>query len=125
MSTAEAYDFVLKEIDELKESGINIVAKSSISRNNKQIIKRCSGPENIPPDAWVHITFLNLDEGQAMRVHEAANYLGMCGIYFDTGGCSDYRDWELDWSFKYTGKIDDDKEVKDLRNDVEDIINNP
>jgi len=44
----------------------------------------------------------------------------MCGITFDTGGWKKYRSWQLDWSFEYTGK--ENEEIRDARDEVEDLI---
>lgn len=101
MTTLEAYEFTLEKIDELKKDDIHVIIKPSKSRNSKIITNKYNGPERISPDKWIHITFLFLEGDQATKILEMANYLMMCGIYFDTGGST-----------------------KHSRNDVEDIINN-
>ena len=121
MTPIDAYKLALRKIDELKDSGINVVITPSRSRNKINLIEKYNQPERIPPEKWVNVSFEILDKGQSMRIHDAARYLGMCGIKFDTGGCCHGRDWELDWSFKYTGK--EDEEWEDASQDVEDMIN--
>ncbi len=44
----------------------------------------------------------------------------MCGITFDLGGWHGFRDWELDWSFRYTGK--EDQAWREAKDEVEDKI---
>lgn len=122
MKTMEAYELTLEKLDELREKGIEISMKPSRSRNNEETIKKYSGKERIPSDKWFHVTFKVQEKDDSIIIHEMANYLGMCGISFDTGGCREYRDWELDWSFKYTGK--EDENWRNGREEVEDIINN-
>jgi len=122
MKTIEAYEFTLKKIEELLSTGIEITKRKSKSINDQEVINKYSGSERIPPEKWLHISFKINDKFQSIKIHEAANYLGMCGIRFDTGGCSNCRDWELDWSFRYTGKEDED--WRDARDEVENIISN-
>jgi len=121
MTTIGAYELTLDRVRELKEYGIKVKIRPCDSRDDKELIKEYSQPESIPPEKWVNVSFEISNIGEAMRIHEAANYLGMCGITFDSGGCSDHRDWELDWSFSYTGK--EDEGWREARDEVEDLIN--
>ena len=88
----------------------------------EETIKKFSGTERISPDKWVIVSFMDLDENQTVKVNETANYLGIAGMRFDTSGHRKLRDWELDWSFIYTGK--EDEEWREARDWVEDEINN-
>jgi hypothetical protein len=69
----------------------------------------------------LHVSFKIKSENDGVKIHEMANYLGLCGICFDTGGCSVCRDWELDWSFRYV-KGDEDWEWREARERVEEFI---
>lgn len=120
MTTIEAYDLAIKKVNELKKNGIDFTIRPSKLQNDKKTIKEFNTPERISPERWVHITFKVLNKCQALEIHEAANYLGMCGITFDVGGTTDTRNWEFDWSFRYTGKEDEDR--RESRETVEDII---
>ena len=121
MTTIEAYDLAIKKVKELKKNGIDFTSRASRSATDKKTIEKYSGPERISPEKWIHVTFKITNKWQALKIHEAANYLGMCGITFDTGGTVDQRDWELDWSFKYMKKKDKDR--REARETVEDILN--
>ena len=121
MTPIEAYELTLEKIEELKISGIEIKINPCELRNNKELIKEYDNLENIPPDKWINVAFINLDKIKSMKVHETSKYLGMCGITFDSGGSPGYRDWELDWSFQYTGKNDECE--RDIRDEVENMIN--
>ena len=116
MTSITAYELTLDKIRELKEYGI----KASIHPCDNFMKKEYNLLEGIPPEKWVNVSFEITNKGEAMRIHEVANYLNMCGISFDSGGCCDHRDWELDWSFSYTGKEDDG--WRDAREEVEDMI---
>ena len=75
------------------------------------------------PEKWCNISFLCTTDIQCKKLSEAANYLGMAGISFDTGGSKGIRDWETDWSFRYTpGKVDEER--REAREAVEYIIIN-
>ena len=111
MTTNEAFEFTLEKVDELKELGIKVKIKPYNfidDKHRKEIIEEYNGPDSAIPDKWVGIRFISLTETQAEKVYEMTNYLLMCGIGFVTGGCSGCYDWELDWSFHYTGKEDED-----------------
>jgi len=116
MTPIEAYELALEKVEELKEAGIEVIVRPKISASSY-----IEEPNGIPPDKWVLVTFKFSHKIQAEKVHEAANYLGMCGMRFDVGGTKEYRDWELDWSFQYTGK--EDEEWRDARDEIEDRIN--
>ena len=46
--------------------------------------------------------------------------MNLLGITFDTGGSKGLRDWELDWSFKYTGE--ENYKMIQAREELEDDI---
>jgi len=120
MTPIEAYEIALEKVDELKQSGIQVKITPSTQRNDKKIIKQFSGAERIPPDKWIKVEFGELSEDQCEKIKEAANYLGMAGMRFDTSGHKKLRDWDLDWSFIYTGE--EDEEWREGREWVEDEI---
>lgn len=124
MTIIEAHQFAMDKVNELKDSGIEVLKKPSRGREIESAINKYGNkPDRVPVNLWYHITFKIKDQADTMKVHEAVNYLGMCGITFDTGGWKDERDWELDWSFKYK-RGEEDMERRDARDMVEDIINN-
>ena len=123
MTTIEAYRFAMIKVNELKESGIQVIIKPSQSRDNKEIIKKYDKPDRISSELWNHITFENLNTIQAQKIMEIGNYLGMCGITFDTGGFIGHRDWEFDWSFSYK-QGEENWQWRDAREDMEDMIIN-
>lgn len=122
MTVTEAYELTLEKIEELRSEGIKVKIKPTRSRNDKETVEKFSGPDHLPPDKWVTVNFDNLDKGKAYRVLGEANYLGMVGIQFDSGGMPGTRDWELDWSFRYTGEEDTDR--RDAMEAIEEEISN-
>lgn len=123
MTITEAHQFTMDKVIELENAGIKVNIKPSRGREIESTVKKYGdNPECVPINLWYHVTFVAENEAEKMKVHNAVNYLGMCGITFDTGGCCNQRDWELDWSFRYE-KGEEDMERRDARDMVEDIIN--
>lgn len=124
MTITEAHEFALGKVAELRDNGIETIIKKYdlTSPGGQSAVRKYDGEiTRIHPEKWVKVTFKNVDKEQVIKIHEAANYLGMCGIAFDTGGYHGCRNWELDWSFRYTGK--EDEGWREAREDVEDMIN--
>ena len=119
MNTLKAYDLVLKKVEELKQAGIKVKVKPCPSAKTNKIIPK---PSQIPAELWEHIRFEVNNLHESRMVLDAANYLDLLGIYFDSGGEKKYREWELDWSFEYTG-IEGDGELRELRESVEECLN--
>ena len=121
MTPIEAYELTLSKIGELKQEGIKVKITPSRSREDEEIVKEFDGHfQRIPADKWLHVSFESLTIEQANIVNGISTELGTMGIRFDTGGFGTERDWELDWSFKFTGE--DEKEWKESKNEVEEMI---
>ena len=110
----DAYYFAMTKVNELKEQGINVEI-------NKYLSDDSSSSENIPFEKWCNVDFEKVTQEQSVKINEMANYLGMCGITFDMGGCVNSRDWSFDWSFSYE-KGSENWEWKEALNEVEDMI---
>ncbi|NCQ11076.1 MAG: hypothetical protein COW67_08285 [Flavobacteriales bacterium CG18_big_fil_WC_8_21_14_2_50_32_9] len=123
MTTIEAYYFTLEKVNEIKESGVSTAINSVTSKNDTALVEKFNTPNSIPPKYWVNVSFEIESDEQALKIHESANYLGLCGIRFDMGGTENHRDWELDWSFFYQ-KGEENAEWKAARNKVEKMIRN-
>lgn len=120
MTVIDAYNFTLEKVLELKGNGIDVTLTSTGSLFNK-VINETNHSVMIPIEKWVHVTFKIIFKEDALKIRKMADYLGLCGICFDVGGCSGYRDWELDWSFRYN-KGDENWEWSKARERVEEII---
>ena len=124
MNTIEAFYFAMTKINELKEQGIGveITPYNFIDKKHKaELLKEYSKEENIPHEKWCGVNFRVNNDADAKKISEVGNYLGMCGMSFDTGGCANNRDWEFDWSFSYV-KGSENWEWKEAREVVEDLI---
>lgn len=105
MELSRAYEIAMNKVEELKKSGICVEIKT-LNPNISDSIKKMGELEF---DKQRDICFKNLTKKQASKIYEAATYLGALGITFDLGGIDNTRDWEFDWSFKYTfGREDKD-----------------
>lgn len=124
MTPIEAYNFTMDKVEELEKADIGvIIIPYKFGDNIDELEKESENNINgIPLELWQKIKFVLSNSEEANIVHKAANYLGLCGIKFDVGGDKDTRDWELDWSFEYTGTEDTD--WRDARDDCEDQIRN-
>lgn len=121
MTPIEAYYFTLEKVNELEESGISVAINSTSSKDDIALTEKFETPNNIPSKYWVNVSFEIENDDQAEKIHEAANYLGLCGIRFDMGGTENHRDWELDWSFYYQ-KGEENIEWNVARENVENMI---
>lgn len=121
MTPIEAHEFTLQKIEELKSKGIEVTMRPSRSRNNPDTVAKYNRPERVPPDRWFHVTLFPKNTEDSRLIYEASNYLGLAGISFDTGAGCGGRDWELDWSFKYTVK--EDEKAREGREILNDLIN--
>ena len=107
MTILEAFDLTMEKVEEIRERGIEVTIKSR------------DAEEKILP-VYNDIIFKTPSNLDSDIVNEAANYLGMCGITFDTSGCKGYREWQIDWSFGYTGT--EDQKWRKAREDIEKMI---
>jgi len=121
MTPLDAYNIALNKVKELENSGIKVVIKPSKSRSNEDTIKKYDRADRVSPDKWIYVSFKTNDKIEISKIFDAATYLSMCGISFDTGGCCGQRDWELDWSFSYEEKSEK-WEWNEARSDVEEMI---
>ena len=104
MTPVEAYECALVKVWELHEAGIEVKIRESRSRTSASALEKYGGvPGRIPPDKWIHVTLKPKTDDDYNKIREAANYLGMAGMRFDTGGGCGGLDWELDWSFYHEG----------------------
>jgi len=119
MTIIDAYYFVFEIIEELKKDGIKISVEPT--PNNELTDYSNKKQDRLPPKFWKQVKFTISNDKQAKKIQETANYLGVCGISFDTGGSEYVREWEIDFSFRYD-KNNDNWDWKKRREDVEDII---
>lgn len=119
MTTDEAYDHTMQVIDQLKASGIEVRTEPSTNKK-PEMLEKYSGPERVHSDKWIHVHFFPKDDNDERAIYESARNLAFQGIHFDTGGTYMQRDWECDWSFKYTGEREPVTEVG--RETVETIL---
>ena len=123
MTALEAYELTLEKIDELKNDGIKVSFKNyPKDLINNEILNEYNDKEHIPHQYWKDVTFKNVDEIEIEKISETLNYLSLCGISFDLYGCCGERTWQLDWSFRYTGKIND--EWRDEKDQLESMLKN-
>jgi len=123
MTTDEAFEYTLSMIEELRQEGIKVQVVPYKDKAGQagfdRMRRKYSGPERIKPEKWCRAQFSVTVAGESEKIKEAAVKLSWLGIHFDTGGCAGCRDWELDWSFKYNGQPDGEREH--LLNVIEDI----
>jgi hypothetical protein len=122
MSTDEAFQETLDAVEEIRQSGVTVEIRPYKKPVRPGLLDKYSGPERVHRDKWVTVTFKPTDKAACTLIAEKARHLGWLGISFDTGGMLGQRDWELDWSFKYTGRPDGDQEER--RDVVEDLLGN-
>ena len=116
MTPTEAHAFVLDEIELVsKKKSIEYeIKKPEYSTDVSDDVTR------VPKSLWCKVIFTVKDESDSMALLELARYLNVAGIQFDVGGSQNTREWELDWSFRYTGT--DSPEWLDRINELEEEI---
>ena len=109
MTTLEAYELTMEKIDELKNDGLEVYFKKyPEDLIDQEIINKYNDNEHIPYQYWKDVTFKNVDKIEKQKINNVLSYLSLCGICFDLYGGLNERTWQLDWSFKYTGKTNDE-----------------
>ncbi len=108
MTTDEAFQKALDAVQELIEEGIKVDITPVGSTASPPLIDKYKGPERIPSHKWINVNFSITSDNQAELIHQKCLELHKQGITFDSGGGMLHRDWELDWSFRYTGIADQD-----------------
>jgi len=106
MTILEAFEATKKKAEELKEFGIEVEFVPYSKKNHSQVYldELKQKYPDIPMDKWGTIKLKATNPIHFEKINDANNYLSMIGIGFDRGGCNGVIDWELDWSFSYTGE---------------------
>lgn len=117
MNKEDAFYFAIDRVLDLNNNGVDFKITPYNNPNNISDAKN----DEIPKNLWCRINLKIKDKSDAQKISELGNYLGMCGISFDSGGCKGSRDWEFDWSFKYK-KGEENWEWRNAREDVEKMI---
>ncbi|HDL74872.1 MAG TPA: hypothetical protein ENH06_00580 [bacterium] len=117
MNKEDAFYFAIDRILDLKNDDVDF---KIIPYNNPNNIRDATENE-IPKKLWCRINFKIKEKSDIQKINELGDYLGMCGISFDIGGCKNSRDWEFDWSFEYK-KGEENWEWRTTREDVEKMI---
>jgi hypothetical protein len=114
-----AYKHTMNVIDSLKRNGVEIliqqprVIRESETPEELDVVKEYNQPDRLHYSDWRNIQFKVNNREEAEKVSFARRYLGINGCSFDTGAGYGSMDWEIDWSFKFTG-IEEDKEHEDF-----------
>ncbi len=117
----KAYDYAMGVLEELKKSGVKVemVIPGRVKKGKyHDTVEKYHPPERLHVDKWRHVELFPT-KGQVDLVHDAVTKLFEFGITFDTGGgCDGGRDWEIDWSFRYS-KDKNTEKMKSLQENEE------
>lgn len=119
MTGNEAHAIVMAAVEELQASGIKVKVTPVFARPST-LRKYGGGGERAIPEKWCCVDFFPTTQEQWAAILKAGKQLSWRGIHFDTGGCVDRRNWELDWSLRATGTPNGDYEAG--MSGVEDVI---
>lgn len=114
-----AYKHTMNVIDSLQKGGIEIliqqprVIRESEKPEELDIVKKYNIPNRLHYGDWRNVQFKVKTQLEAQKVSFARRYLGANGCCFDTGAGCGSMDWEIDWSFKFTG-VEENKEREDF-----------
>ena len=119
MTPNEAHDYALELAKELQASGIELEITLWLDKHKSrdEHYKNCvekygNDPKRASINKWCLVRFKTKSQEEVDLIHEKHKALSWMGVSFDSGGMADgsCRDWELDWSFSYTGKPDTEHE---------------
>lgn len=114
-----AYKHTMNVINTLQKEGIEILIQSPrVIRNSDNpeeldVVKKYSKPDRLHYSDWRNVQFKVKTQLEAEKVSFGRRYLGINGCSFDTGAGCGSMDWEIDWSFKFTG-IKENKNREDF-----------
>lgn len=114
-----AYKHTMNVIDSLQKGGIETliqqprVIRESETPEELDVVKEYNNPDRIHYSDWRNVQFKVKSQLEAKKVSFARRYLGINGCSFDTGAGCGSMDWEIDWSFKFTG-VEENKEREDF-----------
>ena len=115
----EAYKHTISVIESIRKQGIDVVVQQPrIIRESKvpselDIVRKYNKPDKLHWSDWRNVEFKVKNQEEVEKVSFARRYLGVNGCSFDTGARCGGMDWEIDWSFTFTGE-EEDKERADF-----------
>jgi hypothetical protein len=128
-----AYKHTMYIIESLKKQGIDVLMQQP------RVIRESENPEELDIvieyskkdwvtdrlhwSDWRNVQFKVKNQEEAERVSFSRRYLGINGCFFDTDAGSDSVDWEIDWSFKFTG-VEENKEREEFDTTMQNFILN-
>ncbi len=96
----EAFDFALRQIEELRSQGIEINIFPSYSKDDAETVEKYQEDGVLPHEKWCQVSFKILNSRDLNLVRKIESSIRQIyGINFDTGFGGGFREWELDWSF--------------------------
>jgi len=122
----DAYKHTMNVIESLKKRRIDVliqiprVIRESNNPEDLDVVKEYNLPDRINWPCWRNIQFKIKNKEEAELVSFARRYLGINGCSFDTGAGCGSMDWEIDWSFRFTG-TEESKEREDFDVVMEDF----
>lgn len=130
MTPDEALDYALELVEELRQQGVPLTVtpykEKTKPKHYAEVVAQYGGkPERASPEKWVKVKFKPVTQEQRNAIHAVGQKIGWLGAFYDHGGGCGEIDWEFDWSFRYTGQPDADREqVVSSVNDLMDGLNN-
>lgn len=113
----EAYNHTTGVIESLKKQGIDVlvqqprVIREAENPDELDVVKKYNKPDRIHWSKWRNVQFKVKNQEEAEKVSFARRYLGINGCSFDTGSGYGSMDWEIDWSFTFTGKEESEEKA--------------
>jgi len=111
----EAFEHTMSVIESLKKQGIEVkvqvprIIRESDNPDSLDTVKKYNKPDRLDWSDWRNVQFAVKDQEEAGKVSFARRYLGTNGCSFDTGSGCGSMDWEIDWSFSFTGQEENEE----------------
>ena len=114
----EAYKHTMSVVDSLKKQGIEVEVKiPKIIRESDNpylldTVKKYNKSDRLHWSDWRNVEFKVKDQKEAEKVSFARRYLEINGCSFDIGAGCGSMDWEIDWSFNFTGQEENKERIE-------------
>jgi hypothetical protein len=97
----EAFDFTIKQVEELKSMGIANYTEKSYSADDESTILKYNYEWILDHEKWIRIVFTIKEREDLDNIMKKEELIRKkYGVAFDTGFGGSFREWELDWSFQ-------------------------
>lgn len=122
MNIMQAYEEVWQSLKNINREGVKFSVQPSHSRHIESTLSKYDNrTDRLPRSYWSRVEFAASSETDTDILRQEEVRLSALNIAFDTGGCCESRDWEIDWSL-HIAEDEDIDAMEEGRRIVKDTI---